>query len=530
MLPVSSHQINLPLQGFTEAVCNPYQSWQRRAASVAAATLLSLQASVGTFTLPPNAVAAVATQPSIAELFTSPDVVDSLPPLPADFKPLPPPKLPQYRRIVLKNGLRVILLEDHEAPIIRGVLLSSGGTRASPPEKVGLASIAAASQRAGGSNEHPAPVLDEMLEDMAASIEIGAGPDALTLGFSCLAEDARRVMGLFNEVLTDPACPEAKVEQLKRQALNSIAHKDDNPSSIPAKQVAKLVYGADSPYAREPTLDQIASITTEDVKTWLLQWERPDIAVLGIVGDFKSSEMETWVKESLGTWKAATPDPAPVLPTPALPDFEAVAGKIYLIDRPDATQASIAVGEPGIRMMDPDECALDVLSDLMNSFGGRLFDGLRSREGLAYSVGAGWPSAPLDHKGLFVATAETAQPVALLRSLRSALQLAVREPPSVDEVTRAREESLNSFVFSYSTSLANLRRAVAFELKGIPDDYPFRYLARLKQVSPADVQRAAALHLHPDKQVTVLVVGDAKRLQQELSTVLGAPVEIKVPQ
>ena len=79
-------------------------------------------------------------------------------PLPADFPPLPPPSLPEYHRLELKNGLRVILLEDHEAPLVRGALVFPAGSRASPPDKVGLASVSAALQRSGGSEKHPSEV------------------------------------------------------------------------------------------------------------------------------------------------------------------------------------------------------------------------------------------------------------------------------------------------------------------------------------------------------------------------------------
>lgn len=80
-----------------------------------------------------------------------------------------------------------------------------------------------------------------------------------------------------------------------------------------------------------------------------------------------------------------------------------------------------------------------VLDRLFNGFGGRLFNQIRSREGLAYSVSGGWTATPIDHPGLFIATAETAQPAALLAALRGALDDAVAEPPSAAELRRAKQ-------------------------------------------------------------------------------------------
>lgn len=495
-------------------------TWQRLGAATAAAAL-TLQA---TFS-PLSALAGTAVPPSPPPLIITPDIMDKLPPLPSDFPPLPPLELPKFQQMVLKNGLKVILLEDREAPLVRGTLLMRGGQRASPQDKVGLASIAAAVQRSGGSVAHPNTALDEELEELAAAIEGGAGSDAVSMGFSCLAEDAPRVLNLFSEVVTSPAVPPAKVELFKSQLLNAVAHKNDNPSGIPAREVAKLIYGPESPYVREPSLSQLSSISAGDVSAWLTAWERPDAAVLGIVGDFNPKDMAKLVEEIMGGWKTAAEGPPPVFPTPPLPPQGPIQGKIYLVDRPGASQASIAMAEPGIQMMDEDQVALDVLGGLLNSFGGKLFDELRSRDGLAYSVSGGWSPVPLDHPGLFIATAETAQPAALLKALRQALAEAAKEPPAVSAVERAREESLNSFIFGFSSNVAQLRRSVAFELLGIPQDYLFTYRNRLAKVTAEDVLAAAGRHLHPADAVTV-VIGDAKIIKPQIEAALGTPVEL----
>jgi len=241
-------------------------------------------------------------------------------------------------------------------------------------------------------------------------------------------------------------------------------------------------------------------------------------------GDFKTNDMKGWVQQSLGAW-TSTPGPPPPLPTSPLPDQSVLAGHVFLVDRPGATQASVAMAELGVEGMHPDECALDVLGGLLNSFGGRLFDDIRSREGLVYSVNAGWTSAPPDHPGLFMASAETAHPAELLKALQGALQDASSTSPSLEDVLRARDESLNSFVFGFSSVPAQLRRAVTFDLLGIPEDYVFRYQEQLVKVTPKDVERAAGRHLHPEKQV-IVVVGDARVLRPALEAALGRPVEM----
>lgn len=453
-----------------------------------------------------------------------------LPPLPTEFPTLPLLRPARFERFTLSNGLRVIMLEDHEAPLVRGFMVMRGGERASPADKIGLGTVATAVQRSGGSVAHPENVLDEELDELSASIEGGAGPETSTLGFSCLTEDVTRVMSLFGEVLTSPAVPDAKVELVKRQALNAVAHRNDNPTAIPSREAAKLIYGAGSPYAREPTVGQLQTVTKSDIKSWLKTWQRPDTAVLGIVGDFTARDMKSLVQTTFASWNcdhdsdAGQTQPPPPLPTPPLPNSENIAGRVFLVDVPGSTQTSVAVVEQGIRYGDPDEVALDVLGDLLNSFGGRLFDEIRSREGLAYSVAAGWQSAPLDHEGLFIATSQTAQPAPLLVALHEVFQDVIAAEPSLEEFKRAQEESVNSFVFQFSSNLVQLRRAAGLELFGLPEDYVIQYRKKLEAVTPSDVRDAAARHLHPNRQVTVLV-GDATTVKPAVEEALGVRIE-----
>ncbi|KAL4438208.1 hypothetical protein ABPG77_010569 [Micractinium sp. CCAP 211/92] len=452
-------------------------------------------------------------------------VVAGLPPLPTEFPQLPPLALPKYQQITLKNGLRVFLLEDHELPVVRGSLLMRGGTRASPDDKVGLATLSAAVQRSGGSEQHPGQALDDKLEELGASIEGGAGAEAFGFGFQCLREDTAEVLSLFAEVVRTPAIPQDKLDLAKTQILNALEHRNDNPSAIPSRELAKLIYGPGSVYARDPTPEQISSITVEDARAFLARWQRPDAAVLGIVGDFDPRQMQQLVEGSLGGWAAPSGEPSPpTLPSPPLPDQGPISGRIFLVDIPGATQTSVAVGEPGIQMLDRDEYPLEVLGSIFNGFGGRLFNEIRSREGLAYSVSGGWAPTPLDHPGLFAASAETAQPAALLSALRGAFQQAGEAPPTAQELQRAKQEALNKFVFNFASRTAQLNRIITFDLLGIPQDYLFRYRAGIERVQPDDVLAAAQRRLHPRSQ-TIVVAGDAARLRAELGSALGLPVE-----
>lgn len=428
-----------------------------------------------------------------------------LPPLPTSFPLLPDVAVQAPQEVILDNGLRVYLLEDREVPLVKGSLLMKGGARASPPDKVGLASISAGVQRAGGSRAHPGSALEEALELRAATIEGGASGESIAMGFECLTEDLGEILGLFNEVIQEPALPQDKLLLYKNQMLNLITHRNDNAAVIPPRELRKLVYGQDSVFARSPTAAQVANFTTADVADFLHTWERPDGAVFGMAGDFDSKQAIALLNESLGKWKPHPSQPATPVPIPndPLPPQDA-SGKLFLVDRSGQTQASISVGEVGINLLDPDSFALDVLGDIMNGFGGRLFDELRSKEGLAYSVSGGWNTTPADHVGTFQAGGETAKPVEFLIALQRVLEDVTKQPPSQKVLDTAKAQTLNSFVFNFANTNTQLQRILIYSLLGLPQDYLFQYKAGIEKVTREDVRNAASRHLHPEQQIVVI--------------------------
>ncbi|KAI8463240.1 MAG: Metalloenzyme, LuxS/M16 peptidase-like protein [Monoraphidium minutum] len=441
-------------------------------------------------------------------------VYERLPPLPGGAPPLPALADPDIKRITLPNGLRLLLLRDGEVPLVRGSLLMGGGQAASPGDKVGLASITAAVQRSGGSLQHPGPALDSRLDDLAAAIEASAGPRAVSIDFECASEDAQEVLGLLAELAAAPALPQDRLDVTRGQVLESLAHKDDV-----ASELRKLVLGPDSPWARTPTVSGINSITRQDLQDYWAAWERPDAAVLGIVGDFEPAAMEAVVRAAFEPWAPAPGEPAAPRPPPGgggggggggAPAAAAAAGKegvVWLIDRPGAAQASVAAGERGVSLLAPDAYALSALNGVLNSFGGSLFDTLRTRDGLCYSVSGGW-ELPFDHEGMFIAAGETSQPAPFLKGLRSVLADAAAAAPPAERLERAKREKLNSFIFNFATPGAQLQRAAAYELLGVPRDFLLSYRAGIDAVGAADVLAAAGARLHPAEQVAV-VVGDA---------------------
>lgn len=437
-----------------------------------------------------------------------------------DFPPLSEVKIPDYDRYQLPNGMVVYLMEDHELPLVSGMALIHTGSRLEPADKVGLAELTGAVMRSGGTLEYSPDELNQMLEQRAASVETGIGTTAGNASFSALSEDLPTVFKLFSKVLREPAFAPDKLELAKNQMRGGIARRNDNPGDIASREFRKLIYGPMSPYARTVEYATLDNIQRNDLIAFYQKYFRPDNMILGIVGDFDSEEMKALIAENFGDWRS----PANVA-LPEVPDTsQKNTGGVFVVDRPELTQSNILLGHIGGKLLNPDYPELDVLNGVVNGFGGRLFNEVRSRQGLAYSVYGFW-SPRYDYDGIFVAGGQTRSDatVPFVQAIVSELQKLRQEPPTEAELEYAKESILNSFVFNFQDPSQTLSRLMRYEYYDYPSDYIFQYQQQVKATTREDVLRVAKEYLAPEK-IVVLVVGNQSQMQPPLSS-LGTQVQ-----
>ncbi|MBP0001068.1 MAG: insulinase family protein [Cyanobacteria bacterium SID2] len=429
-----------------------------------------------------------------------------------EFPPLPELQLPDYTRFQLDNGLTVYLVEDRELPLISGSALVRVGSRFEPGDKVGLARLTGAVMRAGGTQKHPSDELNRILEQKAASVETSIGTTSGRVSFNALSEDLNEVLDLFVEVLREPAFAEDKLDVAKTQMRGNIARRNDDPGSIADREFQKLIYGATSPYARTTEYQTLNNISRDDLVAFYDRFFYPDRTILGIVGDFDTNAVKDLISEKLGNWQ-----PSSEL-LPDLPEVsQAYPSGIFFVDRPQLTQSYVELGHLGGLRDSPDYATLGVMNNVLSGFGGRLFNEVRSRQGLAYSVYAYW-SAQYDYPGMFVAGGQTRSEatVPFIESIRAEIDRIRTEPISEDDLKFAKDSTLNSFIFNFADPAQTLSRLVRYDYYGYPEDFIFKYQAGVEATSIEDVQRVAKTYLDPDSIVT-LVVGNSEAIDPPLS-------------
>jgi zinc protease len=457
--------------------------------------------------------------PSIAQV-TSPKEIKT--------PPLRKLQMPQPKRVQLGNGMVLLLMEDHELPLIRGTANIRGGERNVPANKAGLVDILAASWRTGGTQSKSGDELDDMLEARAARVETNGDEDSTAVTIDVLKGDFDSVFPIFLDVLRNPAFRQDKIDLAKTNENTGISRRNDEPGQILDRELDKLGYGPDSPYAREPEYATVAAITRDDLLAFHKRYVVPNNIVLGIVGDFDTAAMEKKLRDAFSSWARGEQPPPPSMTSAA-----AKPG-VYFVAKSDVTQSNIGLVHPvNVLRSNPDYFPVLVMNNILsNGFSGRLMNHLRSQKGLTYGVGGGI-GAQWDYPGLFEITMATKSGTTLesVDALKSEVAALVSQPFTADELRLAKETILNRFVFTMDSKGKVLNQAAILEFYGYPADYYQKYTANVEKVTAEDVARVAKKYVTPDK-LAILVVGNEKDFEKPLATAYGTvtPVDITIPE
>jgi len=420
-----------------------------------------------------------------------------------EYPPLPELIIPQPERVVLDNGMVVLMMEDHELPLVSLSAFIRTGSRLEPQDKIGIASLTGTVLRTGGTAKHSGDALNEFLEGKAAMIETSIGVTAGTASMSCLTEDFPAVLEIFGDILRTPAFAPDKLKIAKNQMMASIARQNDDPGGIVSREFRKLIYGNASPYTWVPTYATVLSLTQEDLVAWHHTYFQPNRMILGLAGDFRKDEAVALLNKVFGNWQRGPEANDPE----AFIQAKSSAG-VYYVEKNDMTQAKIAMGHQGVRRDHPDYYSLVVVNQILSgSFGARLFSNIRSKQGLAYDVHGGvglqWDYPGTAMLSMSTKTETTGKGIdALLAESRKM----VSEPPSEREVAKAKASILNSFVFSVDSRSKVLGKYLTYEYYGYPSTWLKDFRKGIEQVTVAQVRQAAERHLRP-QDFAILVVG-----------------------
>ncbi|MEO0397708.1 MAG: pitrilysin family protein [Cyanobacteria bacterium P01_A01_bin.137] len=447
-----------------------------------------------------------------------------------EFAPLGEIQIPDFERYELPNGMVVYLMEKHDLPLISGSATFKAGEFMEPEGQAGLAGMMGEAMRVGGTANYTPEQLNQLLEQRAASVETGLGATSGSASFSALSEDMADVLAIFADVIRQPAFAPDKIDLIKSQYRGGIARRNDDPDDITTREFRKLIYGDESPFARMVEYRDIDNISRDDIVDFYQTAIQPQGTILGISGDFDAAQMKGLISELFADWSP----PGMAKANMELPAVQQRTNGLYVIDQPQLTQSYIHIGHLGGRLDSPDHAPMVVLNEVLNGFGGRLFNDIRSRQGLAYVVYAFW-SPRYDYPGLFIGGGQTRSEatVPFIKTMYQEIQQVRQEPITAEELQFAKDAVLNSFVFNFATPEQTLSRLIRYEYYDYPSDFVFQFQKAVESATVEQVLAAAQRNLKPSELVTI-VVGNIDAIEPSLGTLAEevkiTPIDITIPE
>ena len=434
------------------------------------------------------------------------------------FPPLRSIQTPALSPITLPNGMKLVLLEDHELPLVTGMALVHAGTLLDPPERIGLAAATGALLRSAGTASKTPDQMDTLLETMAATIESGTDESSTRVSFSTLKENATTVLGIFKEMLTQPEFRQDKIDVVRAQLRASIAARNEDNAVVAQRSLNQLIYGKDNPYGWIPQYATVDRITRTDVWAYYRRYFYPKNTTVAVWGDFDAAQMKAEIEKAFADWNAA-PQAEPALPK----WMDNPAPGLYLAEKKDMQQTYFAAGELGGAANDSDLAALQVMAAILGGPRGRISEKARSRTGTPHDIRAAW-IPPLNRPGRFEITGITRNigTVDVIRTIREELERIRTAEVTEDEVRSARESLINGLIFSFDTRSKLISRQLVLDFHGYPKGYLQQYEKALQEVTRADVLRVGKQYVDPEK-LTIVLVGNPQSFSESL-TKLGAQV------
>lgn len=293
------------------------------------------------------------------------------------------PQLPLHRRVVLANGLTLLLMEQREVPMISLQVVVGAGSVDDPDGKEGLALLTAKLLRRGTENRTADQIASE-LDFIGASLGIGADPDRVFLASEFMKKDSNAALDLLSDLLMHPNFPAAEVDKRVKQDVDAIKGEKEEALAVLSRYYAGALFGR-HPYGRAVSGDErsLATLRRDDVAAFYDRHYGPETTIIAAVGDFASADMERALTEKLASWK---PRGRPPTPPPAAP--EAVQGRrLLLVNKADTTQTYFAIGNVGVARDNPDRTGIDLVNLVFGErFTSMLNEALRINSGLTYGA------------------------------------------------------------------------------------------------------------------------------------------------
>jgi zinc protease len=421
-------------------------------------------------------------------------------------------KLPKLQKTTLSNGLKVILAERHEVPLVDLWMTVDAGYSADQLVAAGTARMTT-SLLDGGTSTRNALQLSDQLALLGAQLFAYSNLDLSIVRFSALKSKLDPSLDLFADAVLNPSFPESDFRRQQKQQIAAIQREQNTPVQMALRVFPGLLYGPTHAYGNpgtgSGTPESVTKMTREDLVKFHKTWFLPNNSTLVVVGDTTLNEMKPKLEKLFAGWKSG---PVPKKNINAVQ----LASKpvVYLIDKPGALQSIIIAGHVAPPTDNPKEIAIDAMNDeLGGMFGSRLNMNLREDKHWSYGASSFLQGARGQRPFIAIAPVQTDKTKESMAEMNKEFRGILSDRPiTADELAKVQSSETLSLPGSRETSDSVGQSVIDMVQFGLPDDYYETLAGKIRALKTGDVADAAKTVVHPDNMVWV-VVGDRSKIE-----------------
>ena len=442
--------------------------------------------------------------------------------VPPTLAPPPALRLPPVTTRTLPNGLKLVVIEQHELPLADFILDVRTGGEADPAGKAGTASLASGMLTEGTTSRSSLAIADQAAY-LGVRVGAGSGWEQSTVSLHAPTAQLDSALALFADVALHPAFNAPDLERVRKVRLTALQQVRDRGPLIANLAYATALYGEQHPYGRplSGTETSVADITRDDLVRFYTTYFRPNNATLLAVGDVRPDDIERRAIALFGNWQRAD---VPTVTEGAVSPPKATT--LVLIDKPGAAQSSFRLGGIGVPRSTDDYFAIEVMNTILGgSFTSRLNQNLRETHGYTYGASSGFSmrrSAGPFTAGAEVVSAKTDSAfVEFMKELR-----AIRDTVPSSELAKAKRYLQLGLPQNFETTGDIASQMLPLITYGVPLNFYDTAVQRIGAVTQADVQRVARKYVDPD-HLTIVIVGDRKLIEPGLRALNPGTIVIR---
>jgi zinc protease len=421
-------------------------------------------------------------------------------------------KLPKMQRATLSNGLKVILAERHEVPLVGLWMMVDAGSAADQFAAPGTSSMAMA-LLTGGTAKRTALEIDDQLAMLGAQLQANSDLDSSIVSLSAIKPKLDASLDLFADVILNPSFPDADFKRQQKQQLAGIEREKNTPVQMALRVFPGLLYGPGHAYGNpltgSGTAESVTKMTREDLVKFHQVWFRPNNATLIVVGDATLAEITPKLEKLFAGWKSAK------VPVKNISTVQLGAKpQVFLIDKPGAQQSVIMAGHIAPPKANPKEIAIEAMNDeLGGTFGARLNMNLREDKHWSYGARSILWAARAQRPFIAFAPVQTDKTKESLAEMNKEFRGILGDRPvTADELTRVQANETLSLPGSRET-LGSVGQSIMDLVHfGLSDDYYETYAGKVRALKTTDIEDAAKTVVHPDNMIWV-IVGDRAKIE-----------------